>query len=159
MVMPSQMKFKFTLFAILINSIFIFGQNIEPIDLAKKLFLTDFPEVKNFSKDEFQGSPNKSDLSKNAIVNFKTLTQNDSVAVVNITVTDSLGKGFDSYLHFEKDKKWMITAFRGLAQTGILEQMVNEFEKMSETDIQKVIDLEKKGKSKQFNTKDVHWIR
>jgi len=120
------MKLKLFILFLITNSITIFAKNYEPIELAKKLFQTDFPDIKNYSTGEFEGHPNKSDLQKDAKLNFKTLSQNDSIAVVNVTVTDNLGKGFDSYLHFEKDKVWKINAFRGLAQTGMLEQMVNE---------------------------------
>lgn len=146
------MKSKFTFLSIFINCILVYSQIYEPIELAKKLFLSDFPEVKNYSKDEFEGHPNKSDLGKNAILNFRTINQNDKKAVVNITITDSLGKGIDAYLHFEKEKTWMITAFRGLAQTGILEQMLREFDNMAELDIKKILEFEKKSKSKKFET-------
>lgn len=148
------MKFTFTFLLFLLNCLFLLSQNYEPIDLAKKLFQTDFTDVKNYSKDEFEGHPNKSDLTKNSNLSFKTLVQNEKNAVVNITITDSLGKGFDSYLHFEKDKIWMITAFRGLAQTGMLQQMLQEFDKMSEKDIDKMLEVEKKLKSPTFQSKE-----
>lgn len=148
------MKLKLLIIFLTTNSVLIFAQNYEPLDLAKKLFQTDFAEIKNYSTGEFEGHPNKSDLQKNAQLNFKTLSQNDSIAVVNVTVTDSLGKGFDSYLHFEKDKYWKINAFRGLAQTGILEQIVNEFEKTPQEDIKRMIDFKKKNKNFQFQSLD-----
>lgn len=147
-------KSTFTLLLFLINCTLVYSQNYEPIELAKKLFQTDFPEVKDYSKDEFDGHPNKSDLGKNTNLSFKTLNQNEKNAVVNVTVTDSLGKGFDSYLHFEKDKTWMITAFRGLAQTGILQQMLQEFDKMSDKDIDKFLEVEKKLKTGKFQSKE-----
>lgn len=136
------MKLKFIILVLILNSLTIFGQNYEPLDLAQKLFLTDFPDVKKYSKDEFEGRPNKNDLGSKVKLDFKTLCQNDKTAVVNITVTDSLGKGFDTYLHFEKDKTWMIIAYRALAQTGILQQMVHEFEKMSEEDKQNLFKID-----------------
>lgn len=148
------MKFTITFLLSLLNCILIYSQNYEPIDLAKKLFQTDFPDVKNYSKDEFEGRPNKSNLDKNSNLSFRILNQNEKKAVVNITITDSLGKGFDSYLHFEKDKTWMITAFRGLAQMGMLQQMLQEFDKMSEKDIDKILEVEKKLKSPAFQNKE-----
>ena len=148
------MKFTITFLLLLVNCMFIQSQNYEPIELAKKLFQTDFPDVKNYSKDEFEGHPNKSDLAKNSNLNFKTLVQDEKNAVVNVTIKDSLGKGFDSYLHFEKDQTWMITAFRGLAQMGMLQQMLQEFDKMSDKDIDKILEVEKKLKSPAFQSKE-----
>lgn len=139
------MKLKFIILVLILNSLTFFGQKYEPLELAQKLFLTDFPDVKKYSKDEFEGHPNKNDLGSNVKLDFKTLSQNVKTAVVNITVIDSLGKGFDTYLHFEKVKTWMITAYRALAQTGILQQMVHEFEKMSEKDKQDLFKIDELG--------------
>lgn len=148
------MKLKFTLLVLVLNSLLVFSQDYEPIELAKKLFQTDFPEVKNYSKGEFEGHPNKNDIGENLKLSFRTLSQTDKTAVVNITMKDNLNKGYDTYLHFEKDKNWMITAFRGLAQTAILEQMVLGAEKMSENDIQKMLNISKKSKFSVFKSKE-----
>lgn len=149
------MKLKFVIIVLILQSIIFFGQNYEPLDLAQKLFLTDFPDVKKYSKDEFEGRPNKKDLGENVKISFKKLSQKDKTSVVNVTIIDSLGKGFDSYLHFEKNKKWMITAYRGLAQTGILEKMVSEFEKMSEDDKRKLFEFKETGITSQKDLEEI----
>ena len=132
-----------------------FGQNIKPIDLAKKLLNKEvFENLEKYSTGEFKGHPNGQDLSENVKLNFRLLNQSENTAVVNITIKDSIGKGFDAYLHFKKDSIWKINAFRALAMTGILEQIKNEFEKMSESEIDSLIISEKDSEHKMFETKD-----
>jgi hypothetical protein len=64
-----------------------------------------------------------------------------------MTVRDSLGRGMDTYLHFEKQAVWKMNAFRTLAMTGILEQAKIELEKMTPQQIDSLIaKSKKKGK-------------
>jgi hypothetical protein len=63
-----------------------------------------------------------------------------------MTILDSTGKGLDTYLHFVKDTVWKMTAFRALAQTGIIEQAIIELEKMTPKQIDDIISKAKKNK-------------
>lgn len=132
-----------------------FGQNIEPLDLAKKLLSKEvFTNIDKYSTGEFKGHPNGQDLGENVKLNFKLLNQSKNEAVVNVTIIDSIGKGLDTYLHFEMDSIWKIKAFRALAMTGMLEQIKNEFEKMTESDIDSLIFSERDSEHKMFETKE-----
>src|SRR5690606_16732463 len=66
-----------------------------------------------------------------------------NTAVVNVTILDSLGNGMDSYAHLVKDKNWKIKAFRALAMTGFMEQALLEMEKMTEEQIDTLIQQDK----------------
>lgn len=132
-----------------------FGQNIEPIDLAKKLLNQEvFENIDKYSTGEFKGHPNGQDLGENVKLNFRLLNQSENTAVVNVTIKDSIGIGLDTYLHFEKDFIWKINAFRALAMTGMLEQIKNEFEKMTESEIDSLIISKKNSEHKMFETKE-----
>ena len=63
-----------------------------------------------------------------------------------MTILDTLGQGVDTYLHFEKDTTWKVSAFRGLAMTGIIEQLKNELEKMTPEQVDEIIKSGKKNK-------------
>lgn len=132
-----------------------FGQSIEPLDLAKKLMSKEvFKNIEQYFTGEFKGHPNGQDLGENVILNFKLLNQSENLAVVNVTIIDSIGKGVDTYLHFEKDSIWKIKAFRSLAATGMLEKIKTEFEKMTESEIDRLIISEKESEYKMFETKE-----
>lgn len=130
-----------TIFTILILSITTsYGQSFEPLDLAKKIFGNDsFPNIGNYITDEYEGRPNGQDIQKGSTTKFELLGQTDKIAVVGMTILDSTGKGLDTYLHFEKDTIWKMNAFRALAMTGIIEQIVLELEKMTPTQIDEII--------------------
>lgn len=142
-----------TMTVILIN--LSFSQDYEPIELAKKLMGKEiFQDISKYSTDEFGGHPNGNDIGENITFSFRTLAQTEKYAVINITLKDSLGKSVDTYLHFKKDVVWKISAFRALAMTGLLEQMKNEFEKLSDDQIDSLINLQAQEKVKIFESKE-----
>jgi len=127
----------------------VVGQNYEPLDLAKKIFGIDsFEHINKYITGEYEGRPNGQDLQKGSITKFSLLGQTESIAVVNLTILDSTGRGLDTYLHFEKDTTWKMSAFRALAMTGFIEQMVIELENMTPPQIDETIEQSKKAKNK-----------
>lgn len=104
----------------------VYGQTFEPMELAKKIFGKDsLPDIKKYIAGEYEGRPNGQDLQSGTVTKFTLLGQSKKTAVVAMSILDSLGKGFDTYLHFEKDSIWKMTALRALALTGIIEQAKN----------------------------------
>lgn len=129
----------------------VYGQTYEPLDLAKKIFSkVTLPNIENYVAGEYEGKPNGKDLPDGSITKFTLLGQTDKTAVVGMTVLDSIGKGFDTYLHFEKDKSWKMTAFRGLAMTGLIEQIKIELENMTPQQVDEIIEKSKKNKNDDF---------
>jgi hypothetical protein len=141
-----------TLFTILILAVTtVYGQNYEPLDLAKKIFGKDsLPNIENFITGEYKGRPNGQDLQSGSTTKFTLLGQTEKAAVVGMTILDSLGKGLDTYLHFEKDTVWKMSAFRALAMTGIIEQIKIELEKMTLQQVDNIIAKSKKKKKDDF---------
>ncbi len=128
------------------------GQTYEPLDLAKKIFGKDsLPNIDNYIIGEYKGRPNGQDLQKGSTTKFTFLGQTEKTAVVGMTILDSLGKGLDTYLHFEKDTVWKMSAFRSLAMTGIIEQVKNELEKLTPQQVDDIIDESKKKKKDDFS--------
>jgi len=140
-----------SLFLILICGI-LNAQEFQPLELVEKVF-TDKKFSKRtakFSTGEYKGRPNANGLGEKTNLNFRLLSQSENLAVVNITIIDSLGNGIDTYAHLKKVKKWKIEAFRALAMTGILEQLKSEFEKMTEQQIDSLIKTDEEAfKSKE----------
>ncbi|MBA5246058.1 hypothetical protein H1R16_00625 [Marnyiella aurantia] len=129
----------------------VYGQTYEPLDLAKKICSkVTLPNIENYVAGEYEGKPNGKDLPDGSITKFTLLGQTDKTAVVGMTVLDSIGKGFDTYLHFEKDKSWKMTAFRGLAMTGLIEQIKIELENMTPQQVDEIIEKSKKNKNDDF---------
>jgi len=130
----------------------VYEQTYEPLDLAKKIFGKDsLPNIDNYSTGEYKGRPNGQDLQSGSTTKFTLLGQTEKTAVVAMTILDSLGKGLDTYLHFEKDTTWKVSAFRALALTGIIEQVKIELEKMTPEQVDDMIKSSKKNKkSKEF---------
>ncbi len=129
----------------------VYGQTYEPLDLAKKIFGKDsLPNIDNFITGEYKGRPNGQDLQSGSTIKFTLLGQTEKAAVVGMTILDSLGKGLDTYLHFEKDTVWKISAFRALAMTGIIEQVKIELEKMTLQQVDDIITKSKKKKKDDF---------
>lgn len=60
----------------------------------------------------------------------------------------------DTYIHFEKDKVWKINAFRALAMTGMLEQAKNELEKITEKEIDSILNIKNKQKKEMYESKE-----
>lgn len=129
----------------------LYGQTYEPLDLAKKIFGKDiFPNIESYITGEYEGRPNGQDLQKGATTKFILLGQTDKRAVVAMTILDSLNNGFDTYLHFEKDTVWKMSAFRSLAMTGIIEQVKIELEKMTPQQVDDIVAKSKKKKKDKF---------
>lgn len=125
----------------------VYGQTYEPLDLAKKIFGKDsLPNIDNYTTGEYKGRPNGQDLQSGSTTKFTLLGQTDKTAVVAMTILDSLGKGLDTYLHFEKDTIWKVSAFRALALTGIIEQVKIGLEQMTPQQVDAMIKLSKKNK-------------
>jgi len=141
-----------TLFTILILTVTtVYGQTYEPLDLAKRIFGKDsLPNIDNFITGEYKGRPNGQDLQSGSTTKFTLLGQTEKAAVVAMTILDSLGKGLDTYLHFEKDTVWKMSAFRALAMTGIIEQVKIELEKMTLQQVDDIIAKSKKKKKDDF---------
>jgi hypothetical protein len=141
-----------TLFTILILTVTtVYGQTYEPLDLAKKIFGKDsLPNIDNFITGEYKGRPNGQDLQSGSTTKFTLLGQTEKTAVVAMTILDSSGKGLDTYLHFEKDTVWKMSAFRALAMTGIIEQVKIELEKMTLQQVDEIIAKSKKKKKDDF---------
>lgn len=118
-------------------------QGFEPLELAKQIFSKEsIPDIYKYSTGEYSGHPNGQDMQNFTSIKFTLLGQTENKAVVGMTILDSSGKGFDTYLHFEKDTIWKINAFRGLALTGMIEQMVQELEKLTPAQIEALIKSE-----------------
>lgn len=129
----------------------VYGQIYEPLDLAKKIFAKDsFPNLDNYIIGEYKGRPNGQDLQSGSTTKFFLLGKTEKTAVVTMTILDSLGKGLDTYLHFEKDSVWKVSAFRALAMTGIIEQVKIELEKMTPQQVDEIIAKSKKKKKDDF---------
>lgn len=129
-----------------------FGQTDEPLDLAKKIFGKDsLPNFENYITGEYKGSPNGQDLQNGLTTKFILLGQTEKTAVVAMTILDSLGKGLDTYLHFEKDTVWKMNAFRALAMTGIIEQVKIELEKMTPQQVDEIIARSKNKKKDDYS--------
>jgi hypothetical protein len=129
----------------------VYGQTFEPLDLAKKIFGKDsLPNIDNYISGEYKGKPSGQDLEIGSTTKFVLLGQTEKTAVIGMTVLDTLSKGIDTYLHFEKDSIWKMTAFRGLAMTGIVEQVKIELEKMTPQQVDEIIAKSKKKKKNDF---------
>ena len=141
-----------TLFIILILTVTtVYGQTYEPLDLGKKIFGKDsLSNIDNFITGEYKGQPNGQDLQSGTTTKFTLLGQTEKTAVVAMTILDSLGKRLDTYLHFEKDSVWKMSAFRALAMTGIIEQVKIELEKMTLQQVDEIIAKSKKKKKGDF---------
>ena len=129
----------------LLLTTFCQGQ-IDPLTLVKKVFDKDtFPDLENHITKEYKGHPNGTDLPKNATTDFLLLGENEKTAVVNLTIIDSAGVEFDTYVHLIKEENiWKIEAFRALAMTGIIAQVKDELEKMTEAQVDSLIEKSKK---------------
>ena len=135
------MKKSINIIILVLIAHFVTAQSLQPIELVKRV-VTDslfIPQIPKFSTCEYKGRPNANDFTPNAKFSFKTLEANNETAVINVTILDSLGKGFDAYIHLKKEHEWKICAFRALAMTGILEKVLEQFDQMTEKQIDTLI--------------------
>lgn len=129
----------------------VYGQAYEPLDLAKKIFAKDsFSNIDNYITGEYNGQPNGQDLQSGSTTKFLLLGKTEKTAVVAMTILDSMGKGLDTYLHFEKNSVWKVNAFRALAMTGIIEQVKIELEQMTPQQVDNIIAKSKKKNKDDF---------
>ncbi len=137
-----QILYIFTL--ILLSTAYCQGQAESPLDLVKIIFAKDsFPDLEKHITGEYNGHPNGTDLPTNVKTDFLLLGQNEKKAVINLTITDSLGHQFDTYLHLKKEDVWKVTAFRALAMTGMIEEIHQELKSMTKSQIDTIIELSK----------------
>lgn len=137
----------------IVISINSYSQNLEPLDLAKKIFDTDnLPHIEKNITGEYKGHPNGQDLSKDLTTKFILLGQTDKKAVVSMTVTDSTGNGIDTYLHFVKDSVWKMNAFRALAMMGVIYHLNKKLKSLTP---QQVDDMIKSYKEDTTNKKNI----
>ena len=112
------------------------GQVLEPIAVAQQIFgKPKFAAIKHYSTGEYEGRPNGQDLPPGATTRFLLLGQDEKRAVVAMTIQGADGKALDTYLHFERDTIWKLSAFRALAMTGMIEQAKQELERMTPAQI------------------------
>ncbi len=131
---------------VLLSTFYCQGQVDNPLALVKTIFAKDsFPDLYNHVAGEYNGHPNGTDLPSNITTDFLLLNQNEKTAVVNLTITDSLGHEFDTYLHLKKDSIWKILAIRALAMTGLIEEINKELKSMTDAQIDTIIEFSKKG--------------
>jgi hypothetical protein len=124
-----------------------YAQSFEPLDLAQKIFSKDsLANISKYTTGEYQGKPNGQDFPPDITKKFSLLQQTADKAVVVMTVSNQEGATLDTYLHFAKDTTWKMCAFRSLAMTGMIEQMIIELEKMTPQQIDKQIEQAKKSK-------------
>lgn len=121
---------------------------IEPLELSKQIFSkTKFRQLKKYTTGEYQSNknrPNGTDLSPTIDAEFELLTKLEDISVVAMTLVDSTGISItDVYLHFEfEDRVWKLAAFRGLAMTGLIEQVVQMYDSLTEQQIDSLISKE-----------------
>jgi hypothetical protein len=134
----------FLLTFVFLSTVYCQGQVENPLDLVKTIFAKDsFPDLEKHIKGEYNGHPNGTDLPAGVKTDFLLLGQNEKTAVINLTITDSLGHEFDTYLHLEKDDVWKIRAFRALAMTGMIEEIHKELKSMTDSQIDTIIEFSK----------------
>jgi hypothetical protein len=124
------------------------GQSYEPLYLAQKIFAKHkMPNLSNYITGEYKGRPNGRDLQKGTKTKFMLLGQTENTAVVAMTILDSAEQGLDTYLHFEKNKIWKMSAFRSLALTGMIEGAKIYLEKLSPQQVDSIIAIPKSEKN------------
>jgi hypothetical protein len=128
---------------LLFMSIFILpclAQNYDPLTLSRKIFSKDtLPNIKKYSTGDYEGRPNGRDFKAGLEISFELLNQTGRTAVVAVTLTDSAGMEFNTYMHFAKDSIWKVSGFRALAMTGIIEQVYREISALNPRQVDSVL--------------------
>lgn len=125
------------------------SQSLEPLDVAKHIFgKTKFADLPHYSTGEYQGHPNGQDLPPTATTSFLLLGQTPTKAVVAMSVVDTKGIQVDTYLHFQKDSVWKLSAFRSLAMTGMLAKMSEQLESFTPQQVDQLLKSAAKDKEK-----------
>jgi hypothetical protein len=135
-------KTLFLISAFLFNAAIATAQSYDPLTLSKKIFAKDsVPDLSKYSTGEYQGHPNGSDLAAGLTTAFTLLQQTETTAVVNVTVSNAMGRTIDAYMYFKKDSIWKATAFRALASTGVIENVNQELKTLSPQQVNRIIAL------------------
>ena len=124
---------------------FCICQDYSPLELSKEVFTNrHFNIIEKYSIGEYKGRPSAKDFSKILKLEFKLINEQKTSALVNMTVLDSTQtNGTDTYIFLIKDSLWKISAFRALAKTGLLQNMLDKFGKLSDIEIDSIIEVEK----------------
>ena len=146
------MKIRLFVLVFMISTVSAYSQNYEPLVLAEKIFSPkSMKNIKNYVTGEYKGRPNGKYLSKGITANFRLLNQDDSIAVVNMTLINKSDEGTDYYLHFVKQNStWKMCAFRCLAMTGIIYEVIKELETMTPEQINEKVEEAKNAKDDDY---------
>lgn len=128
-----------------------YSQALEPVEVAKHIFgKTKFTDLPHYSTGEYQGHPNGQDLPPTATTDFLLLGQTPTKAVVAMKVVDAKGIQVDTYLHFQKDSVWKLSAFRSLAMTGMLAKVSEQLESLTPQQADGMLKGATKDKDKHY---------
>lgn len=133
----------------------LLSSDFSPLQLTEKVF-TDrsFTGIEKYCTGEYKGIPKAKDFSKKLKMTFRAISENDSAAYINLTLTDSIGKtGSDTYVFLVKDTVWKITAFRALAMTSNIQKTIEKYASINELGIDSLIEKEKQSLHPSFKTK------
>ena len=127
------------------------SQALEPLEVAKHIFgKTKFADLPHYSTGEYQGHPNGQDLPPTATTSFLLLGQTPTKAVVAMNVADAKGIQVDTYLHFQKDTVWKLSAFRSLAMTGMLAKVSEQLEALTPQQVDQMLKSAANDKEKNY---------
>ncbi len=147
------MKYLIILTLVLLSQLTCKAQSYSPLMLTQKMFSHDsFPDIANYCTDEFRQPPYRLDLPTNVEATCTLLGQYDKTAVVNVTLTSSVGKAYDLYIHLRKDTVWKASAFRALSLTGMFEKMNKQLRSLTPQQVDSIINAPGKT-SAPFKTK------
>ncbi len=126
-----------------------------PLELTQKVFSDrGFIDIGKYSVGEYNGTPKAKDFANNLKLKFKLLSENDSAAYVNMTISDSTeNTGTDTYIFLVKDSIWKITAFRALAQTTLLQTMLEQYSVLNDRQIDSLVETEKQAMHPNISSK------
>lgn len=148
------------LFTILFSN--AYTQNYKPVELAKLIFSkTPFLQIDKYTTCEYKGEPNGNILLSQSKTEFFLLEQTETKAVVAMTILDSGKHTSDCYLHFRKDSVWKLCAFRNLAMTKLIKESIEDFDKLTPEEIDKLIFNSKNNKNKKaipFDSREDFYI-
>lgn len=134
------MKLAIVIFSVFTLNFFnVIGQKIEPLPLAEMIFSSEnTPDFETYTTDGYNG-PWGLDFKKRITSKFTLLEQKKATAVVVLTLLDSEVEGIDTYLYFQKDSIWRVSAFRALGNTGIIQALKASLEQMSKKEVKRMI--------------------
>jgi hypothetical protein len=133
---------------VLLQSVFLLSQNT-PLEIAQLIFSEQPPkDLEPFSTGEYKlnlSVPSGKDLDKKIQRTFSMLEENEQTAVVRMTLIENSSEKCDIYLHFQKEEQqWKIEAYRGLAMTGLLKQVLATLDSLTPAQMDSLCEAEKK---------------